>query len=227
MRMEWVGSSLALYVGTRTIQSLSAHPHSSTASSRLNWQPRWFKWTRPFRWKTESGFCACAITFRTCYTSWGRGNSWLLLNSQLFPRPRLVPHCSYAYNRHSVTVHTAAQFPSAWGTSWGRGNSWLLLNSQLFPRPRLVPHCSYAYNTHSVTVRTAAKFPSAWGTSWGRGNSWLLLNSQLFPRPRLASHCSCAYNRHSVTVRTAAQFPSVWGTNWGRGNSWLFSNSQL
>ena len=69
MRMEWVASILALYVGTRSIQSLSADPHSSTASSRLNWHPRRFKWTRPFRWKTKSGFCACAITFRTCYIS--------------------------------------------------------------------------------------------------------------------------------------------------------------
>jgi len=71
MRMEWVASSLALYVGIRSIQSLSADPHSSTASSRLNWHPRRFKWTRPFRWKTKSGFCACAITFQTCYTSGG------------------------------------------------------------------------------------------------------------------------------------------------------------
>jgi len=67
MRMEWVASRLALYVGTRSIHSLSADPHSSTANSRLNWHPRRFKWTRPFRWKTKSGFCACAITFRTCY----------------------------------------------------------------------------------------------------------------------------------------------------------------
>jgi len=68
MRMEWVASRLALYVGTRSIQLLSANPHSSTASSRVNWHPRRFKWTRPFHWKTKSGFCACAITFRTCYT---------------------------------------------------------------------------------------------------------------------------------------------------------------
>jgi len=66
MRKEWVASSLALYVETRSIQSLSADAHSSTASSRLNWHPRRFKWTRPFRWKTKSGFCACAITFQTC-----------------------------------------------------------------------------------------------------------------------------------------------------------------
>ena len=35
--------------------------------------PRWFKWTRPFRRKTKTGFCACAITFQTqstiCYTN--------------------------------------------------------------------------------------------------------------------------------------------------------------
>jgi len=67
--MEWVTSSLALYVGTRSIQLLSVDPHSSATSSRLNWHPRRFKWTRPFRWKTKSGFCACAKTFRTCYTN--------------------------------------------------------------------------------------------------------------------------------------------------------------
>jgi len=69
MRMEWVASSLAMYVGTRSIQLPSADPHSSNASSWLNWNPRRFKWTRPFRWKTKSGFCACVITFRTCYTT--------------------------------------------------------------------------------------------------------------------------------------------------------------
>ena len=69
MRMEWVASSLALYVGTRSIQLLSADPHSSTAGSRLNWHPGRFKWTRPFGWKTKSDFCACAIMFWMCYTN--------------------------------------------------------------------------------------------------------------------------------------------------------------
>jgi len=68
MQMERVASSLALCVGTWSIQSLSADPHSLTASSRLNWHPSRFKWTRPFHWETKSGFCACAITFRTCYS---------------------------------------------------------------------------------------------------------------------------------------------------------------
>jgi hypothetical protein len=46
-----------------------ADAHTSAASSRLNWRPRRFKWTRPFRRKTKSGFCACAITFQTQSTA--------------------------------------------------------------------------------------------------------------------------------------------------------------
>ena len=77
MRMEWVASSLALYVGTWSIHGLSADPHSSTVSSRLNWPPpRRFKWTRPFCRKTKSGFCACAITFRTGCTTKKDRDSW-------------------------------------------------------------------------------------------------------------------------------------------------------
>ena len=44
-----------------------ADAHTSAASSRLNWGPHRFKWTHPFRGKTKSGFCACAITFRTSH----------------------------------------------------------------------------------------------------------------------------------------------------------------
>ena len=68
-RLERVATTLALYLGTWSIHGLPADPHSSTASSRLNWLPRRFKWTRPFLWKTKSGFCACAITFQTCSTN--------------------------------------------------------------------------------------------------------------------------------------------------------------
>jgi hypothetical protein len=51
------------YLGTWCITTADAH--SSAAGSRLNWHPRRFKWTRPFRRKTKSGFCVCAITFQT------------------------------------------------------------------------------------------------------------------------------------------------------------------
>ena len=65
-RLERVATTLALYLGTCSIHGLPADPHSSTASSRLNWLPRRCKLTRPFLWKTKSGFCTCAITFQTC-----------------------------------------------------------------------------------------------------------------------------------------------------------------
>ena len=61
---DWLGT-----VHPVLLQSFSADPHSKKASTRLNWHPRRYNWTRPFRWQTESGFCACAITYRTVCTS--------------------------------------------------------------------------------------------------------------------------------------------------------------
>ena len=64
-RMEWVASTLHTTSEHGVSGVTTADPHTSAASSRLNWRPRRFKWTRPFRRMTKSGFCACAITFRT------------------------------------------------------------------------------------------------------------------------------------------------------------------
>jgi hypothetical protein len=63
-RMEWVASTLHTTSELGVSSITTADVHTSAASSRLNWRPRWFKWTRPFRRKTKSGFCACAITFK-------------------------------------------------------------------------------------------------------------------------------------------------------------------
>ena len=66
-----VGSQYSHATSERGISSITqADAHTSAASSRLNWHPQRFKWTRPFQGKTKSGFCACAITFRTSYTIW-------------------------------------------------------------------------------------------------------------------------------------------------------------
>jgi hypothetical protein len=65
-----VGSQYSYTTSEHGATSIStADAHTSTVSSRLNWRPRRFKWTRPFRRKTKSGFCACAITFQTQYTT--------------------------------------------------------------------------------------------------------------------------------------------------------------
>jgi len=67
-RLEWVVSTLhtASEHGVSIITTITtADAHTSAASSRLNWRPCRFKWTRPFRRKTKSGFCPCAITFQT------------------------------------------------------------------------------------------------------------------------------------------------------------------
>jgi hypothetical protein len=62
--MEWVATlHTTSKHGVSSITTADAH--TSVASSRLNWRPCRFEWTRPFRRKAKSGFCACAITFQT------------------------------------------------------------------------------------------------------------------------------------------------------------------
>jgi len=68
-RMQWVASTLHTTSEHDVSSITTADAHTPAASSRLNWRPRRFKWTRPFRWKTKSGFCACAITFQKQSTS--------------------------------------------------------------------------------------------------------------------------------------------------------------
>ena len=63
-RMEWVANTLHTTSEHGVSSITTADAHTSAPGSRLNWRPRLFKWTRPFRRKTKSGFCACAITFQ-------------------------------------------------------------------------------------------------------------------------------------------------------------------
>jgi hypothetical protein len=70
-RMERVASTLHTTSEPGVSSIATADAHTSAASSRLNWRPRLFKWTRPFRRKTKSGFCTCAIAFQThCNSEW-------------------------------------------------------------------------------------------------------------------------------------------------------------
>ena len=63
-QMECVASTLHTTSEHGVSSITTADAHTSAASSRLNWRPRRFKWTRLFRRKKKSGFCACAITFQ-------------------------------------------------------------------------------------------------------------------------------------------------------------------
>jgi hypothetical protein len=64
-RMEWISSTLYTTSEHGVSSITTADAHTSAASSRLNWRTGRFKWKRPFRRNTKSGFCVCAITFQT------------------------------------------------------------------------------------------------------------------------------------------------------------------
>ena len=65
LRMNCVANTLHTTSEHGVSSITTADAHTSAASSRLNWRPPPIKWKRPFRLKTKSGFCACAITFQT------------------------------------------------------------------------------------------------------------------------------------------------------------------
>jgi len=69
---EWSGLACTLHTTSEHDVSniTTADAHNSAASSRLNWRLGRFKWARPFRRKTKSVFCACAITFHLGSTNW-------------------------------------------------------------------------------------------------------------------------------------------------------------
>jgi hypothetical protein len=54
-RMEWVASTLHTTAEHDVSSITTADAHTSSASSRLNWRPCRFKWTRPLRQKTKYG----------------------------------------------------------------------------------------------------------------------------------------------------------------------------
>ena len=64
-RMVWVASTLHTTSEHGVSSITTADAYTSADSSRLNWRPRRFKWTRPFSRKTKSGFCACAVAYQT------------------------------------------------------------------------------------------------------------------------------------------------------------------
>ena len=72
--------------------------------------PRWFKWTRPFRRKTKSGFCAWTMTFQTQSTYFSLNSLhglWALseFSSQHplspVPRPCVLPQVKTNFLLHS------------------------------------------------------------------------------------------------------------------------------
>ena len=68
-RMEWVASTLHTVSehGVPTITTADGTHLGCQQSTELT-PPFRFKWTRPFRRKTKSVFCACAITFQLACT---------------------------------------------------------------------------------------------------------------------------------------------------------------
>jgi len=93
--MECVASTLYTTSEHGVSSITTADVHTSAASSRLNWQPCWFKWPRPFRRKTKSGFCACTITYQTQAAV--QNALWYCCVLWLWKNPTKYNWCSFSW----------------------------------------------------------------------------------------------------------------------------------
>jgi len=126
-RMEWVASTLHTISEHGVSSITTSDAHTSAASSRLNWSSRRFKWTRPFRRKTKSGFCACAITFQLAPTAafiLNLGTRWRgFVNSRapvaILPGNNVVTHWRRRMGGHQSRSWGLQQFQKNW-THGGR-----------------------------------------------------------------------------------------------------------
>jgi len=102
-RMEWLANTLHTTSEHGVSSITTADAHTSAASSRLNWMPWRFKWTRPFRRKTKSGFCACANTFQLAST--------LYLVQYIFENP-IVNISSGTTSAEAVKKYSISAYPA-------------------------------------------------------------------------------------------------------------------
>ena len=86
--MDWVASTLHTTSEHGVSSITTADAHTLAASSRLNWCPRRYKWTRPFRRNTNSCFCTCAIMFQLVSTN---GRAWCIIAHRVTKTRRFFP----------------------------------------------------------------------------------------------------------------------------------------
>ena len=124
--------------------------------------PRRFKWTRLFRRKTKSGFCACAITFQLACTSFCVRKYW----NCFFQKMAELFHKYVIYLFISPLQVSLAIFADWLWVEWSLLDSrW---GSQLFCSPPLYPGRLW-YPPVSSSLATTGLL--SWGKAAG-GWSW-------------------------------------------------------
>ena len=165
-RMEWVASSLhtTLEHGVSSITTPDAH--TSAASSRLNWRPCPFKWIRPFRRKTKSGFCACASTFQTQSTT------------SLLQQRTLVKHAVYG-----AMITTGCAKSRLENFLWGKQS---YVNADAYGPPYHLKYTHFwTYKLpHKIWVADATTLSGGWVSNYPR-LSWNLKFFQRLAMPPL------------------------------------------
>ena len=116
-RMEWVTSTLHTTSEHGVSGITTADAHTSAVSSRLNWRPCRFKWTRPFRRKKIWFLRVCHHISNAVYNRY-----W----TSLFYWPVISTICdSCCRSKISVCVHTKWCSSWQWIAAGWRTSTWV------------------------------------------------------------------------------------------------------
>jgi len=149
-RWNWLMESVASTLHTTSEHGVpnitTAYEHTSVASSRLKWRPCRFKWTSPFRRKTKSGFCACAITFQMQSTSsdFSASKDIFMANGPPVGQVLFIIEGSRSHSDtpQSVGISGTSDQPDAETSTWQ--HTPLTRNRQLCPRRNSNPQSQQA-----------------------------------------------------------------------------------
>jgi hypothetical protein len=153
--MEWVTSNLHT-TSEHCVSSIptitTADAHTSAASSRLNRRPCRFKWTRPFRRKTKSGFCACAITFQTEFTTEAESATAAMTSDQSVRMLKTFFVCEM--KRHTELNRVRFQQDGAANQTAFACMNFLSLFLGVPGKQNLLPHTHKPYRSKKRTMGT-------------------------------------------------------------------------
>ena len=99
----WVAGTLHT-TSDRGLSSIATtDARTSAAGSRTNWRPRWFEWTRPFRRKAKSGFCARAVKFQPASNMY-EGCYFIFFQSMCVTLDQSVSHTDWHFSNFFVLI---------------------------------------------------------------------------------------------------------------------------
>jgi len=143
-QMEWVASTLHTTSEHGVSSITTADAHTSAASSRLNWRPTRFKWTRPFTIIKEVDSSWNVMAHCDAQEGKWRGNWWIQWVASTL-------HTTLEHGASSITTTDAHTSASGSRLNWRPSGFKWTCPFRWKTKPGFCV-CAITFQTHSTTI---------------------------------------------------------------------------